>query len=446
MNQDRISSPPRLAQTSDEMADLFAGAESGYRQGVDEARAWHTLRSRLGSSGAGSFVNASPRGGRAALVALAAAAMVALSWFGWNHHQLRATETAANARVSPQVTSSSLVTASIRLAPGRSQLPDGTLVELTEDAHGTLVADALRSTLQFDRGRLDIHVAQQSRGHSFAVKTRDLEFVVLGTRFSVVTSETQVDLNVSEGRVLVNTANGERTIVQAGGHWSTRNQAAAAQNVLPSAAPNARPELRAVPDGTSAKVSEISTCRNYVREGKPRVAQDCYLDAATGKGLSAEMALYEVARLRRDVLSNPSGSLAALDEYEARYPTGTFGPEVRIARVELLSRLGRYDEALKASGQELATPLGRSREPELRLLRGNLMRDQKHDCTAAIAEYGQIESDPGPRGDQALFAKAGCLRRLGSKSEAIDAYNRYLQRPRPTQAERARQYIEELKR
>jgi tetratricopeptide (TPR) repeat protein len=267
----------------------------------------------------------------------------------------------------------------------------------------------------------------------------------LGTRFSVIARESQVDLNVTEGRVLVNNANGTHTIVQAGRHWSNRDEPSKEAPLLPSAAPSIKVEARPLPEvSTATKPNDISTCRDYVRDGNPRVAQDCYLQAASGRGLSAEMALYEVARLRRDVLSNPSGSLAALDDYESRFPSGTFAPEVRIARIELLSRLGRYDEALRTSAQVLSTSISHSRELELRLLRGNLLRDQKHDCAAAVAEYRQVETDPGPRGDQAQFAKAGCLRRLGNKSDAIDAYTRYLQRPRPAQAERARQYIEEL--
>jgi ferric-dicitrate binding protein FerR (iron transport regulator) len=443
MSQDRISSPPRLAQTSDEMAHWLTSAEAGYRQNLDEARAWERLQSRLSTSAWGSHAGVSRRRGRAVYAVLAAAAVMALTWFGWNQHHQRTVAADARAALAPDATVAPLVDSSIRLAPGKSQLPDGTLVELTENAQGTMVTDKHRSTLKFERGRLDIQVAHQSPGRTFAVKTRDVEFVVLGTRFSVVTREKQVDLNVSEGRVLVNTVNGGSTIVRAGGHWS--NQPETIPEIATSATANVKADAHPEQDVTRAtKVSEISMCRDHVRDGKPRVAEQCYLEVANGKGLSAEMALYEVARLRRDVLSNPSGSLAALDEHDARFPTGTLTPEVRIARVDLLSRLGRSDEALQVSAQELATSIGRAREAELRLLRGNLLRDQKQDCAAAIAEYQQIESDPGPRGDQAQFAKAGCLRRLGKKSEAIDAYTHYLQRSRPAQAERARQYVEEL--
>ena len=446
MNGDHsFAAPQHLAQQSPELAELFSRAKSAYRDGLDEARAWEALQSRLTQSPAAE--HAQRAGRRVAWVVFAAAAALAFTWFGWKQYRVRADAAEARAHKPMQPTAALFTNASIRLAPGKSQLPDGTSVELTDDARGTLVADAHRSTLQFDHGRLDIHVAHQVEGHAFAVRTRDVEFVVLGTRFTVVTQETQVDLSVAEGRVLVNNAANAPTIVQAGERWSNHDQPLASPDVSASAAASVTYESRSAPESPNpikANDIDITACHEYVRNGQLDAAQNCYLSAARGRGLTAEMALYEVARLRRDVLSNPSGSLAALDDYESRFPAGTLAPEVRIARVELLSRLGRYDEALTASAQLLASSVGRARQVELRLLRATLLRDKKHDCAAAIAEYRQIESDRGPRGDQAQFAKAGCLERLGSKTAAIQAYTLYLQRSQPAQADAARRHLEEL--
>jgi hypothetical protein len=211
-----------------------------------------------------------------------------------------------------------------------------------------------------------------------------------------------------------------------------------------------RPSLpgRGSKAGSAAPHSEVpsdpTTCRDLSSAGLQKQAETCYLSIATGSGLSAEMALYEVARLRRDVLANPSASLLALDEYEARFPSGTLAPEVRMARVDLLAHLGRVAEVLRTSDQLLATPSGRARMVELRLLRGNLLRDRMQDFTAAALEYQLIESDPGPRGDQAQIALASCLERLGRADQAIDAYRRYLARPRPEQADRARERLKAL--
>jgi hypothetical protein len=439
MNRDHPSSgPPRLAQTTPEAAELFTKVESAYRRDLDEASAWEALRLRLAFPESARPPAASKHKG--IWIAFAAAAAMLLTWFGWN--QYRSID-AMRAHATKQPTPASSSHVSIRLAPGKSQLADGTLVELTDDAQGMLVADSHRSSLRFDRGRLNIHVAHQSPGHSFAVKVHDVEFVVLGTRFSVVAREQAVTLDVSEGKVLVKRAAKESVIVQAGQHWSSSAEVSA--NPAPSSAVT-HPLATSAPSLVAPveKTNDVSHCRGYLRDGKPQQAQDCYLQIAAGKGLSAEMALYEVARLRRDVLSNPSSSLAALDDYEARFPSGTLAPEVRQARVDLLSRLGRFDEALSVSNQLLASSVGRARATELRLLRGNLLRDKKHDCAGAIAEYRWIESDPGPRGDQAAFAIANCLERLGRTPEAISAYRRYLDRSQPAQAAQARQRLSQL--
>jgi hypothetical protein len=291
-------------------------------------------------------------------------------------------------------------------------------------------------------------VAHQQPGHSFAVKANDFEFVVLGTKFTVDIAGSLVNLNVTEGRVAVHDAHRLLKVVEVGGHWS--NEDDPSESPAPSASTprtitsGTSAKLEAVPSNQVAKPSDPSSCRDLLRSGKPGPAEQCYLAIASGSGLSAEMSLYEIARLRRDVLANPVASLAALDDYESRFPSGTFAPEVRAARVDLLARLGRVDEALTVSSQLLASPSGRGRAIELRLLRGNLLRDSKHDCAAAITEYKQIELDPGPRGDQAQFAHARCLQQLGRNDEAIRAYQSYLERPNPQRAESAHKYLEEL--
>ncbi len=308
-----------------------------------------------------------------------------------------------------------------------------------------MLADTHRSTLQFDRGHLEIQVAHQPQGRTFAVKTRDIEFLVLGTRFSVTAQAGHVELNVTHGKVLVKPASAAPVIVQAGGHWSNSEPPPVLSAPSPSTHPSITVTAHIAPESSApSKSTDAALCRTHLRNGEPQAAQDCYVAAAKGHGLSAEMALYEVARLRRDVLKDPLGALSALDEYEARFQSGTLAPEVRVARVQLLSRLGRSDEALEASEVLLATTAGHSRAAELRLLRGNLLRDHKNDCAAAITEYRVAAADSGARGEQALFATAGGLERLGRAADAAEAYRQYLQRSNPTQAEQARRRLLEL--
>ena len=435
--------PPRLSQTSEAMARLFADAESKYQAPRDEAGAWRRLEEHLAPSGGFRHSRIPMPRYWAAMAALAAGLL--LAWFGWQRHNSERT-LAGQPQLPNEPVAAKVTTTNVRLAVGKSQLPDGTEVELGEGTEGSYKADDHRSSLEFERGRLNIKVAHQQQGRHFVVKTQGFEFRVLGTQFSVVSGQ-RVDLNVTEGRVEVRDATKTFTVVEAGGHWSNLDDSG------PSEAPTASvaqppphlqaPRVDSAPSNTQSTIDPTS-CRDLLRGGKPAQSEQCYLQIAQGSGLSAEMALYEVARLRRDVLSNPGGALGALDEYERRFAAGTLAPEVSMARVDLLARLGRADEALQASERLLSSSGGRARKVELRLLRGNLLRDKKHDCAAAQVEYGLIEADPTPRGDQAQFARAGCLERLGSKDEAIRTYRSYLGRPNPEFARRAQQRLEEL--
>lgn len=444
MTDERFSpEPPRLSRTSDAMARLFADAESAYRAPRHEVGAWRRLEKLLNASGNLVVHSRAPKRRHwAALAALAAGLW--LAWFGWQRHR---PVIAVQSQPTHEPVAAKVTTTTLHLAAGKSQLPDGTEVELAEGTEGSYRADEQRSSLEFDRGRLNIKVAHQREGRHFVVKTQGFEFRVLGTQFCVVTSGNRINLDVTEGRVEVSDATSTLKVVEAGGHWS--NLGDSEPNELPAASvAQLQPHLLA-PRVDSAppnpkNANDPTSCRDLLRSGEPTQSEQCYLQIAQGNGLSAEMALYEVARLRRDVLSNPGAALGALDEYERRFASGTLAPEVGMARVNLLARLGRVDEALQASERLLSGSSGRARTVELRLLRGNLLRDKKHDCSAAQAEYRIIESDPTPRGDQAQFARAGCLERLGRKDEAIRAYRSYLGRPKPEFAERARQRLEEL--
>jgi hypothetical protein len=444
----RPGSPQPLRKTPT-MAAVFVHAESEYREGLDERLAWQRLQARLLASEKDAFADGPTRTRPWIIAAVAAgvAASLLLGWYGWRSLPPDAIEARATASASQSEASPITAGTSIRLAAGRTRLPDGTEVELADGAHGVYRSEQQRSTLEFERGRLDIAVAHQTAGRRFVVKAQDYEFVVLGTQFSVRIVGSRVDLDVTEGRVAVHAATRTLNIVEKGGHWSNWDEPKAIVNPTASAVRPTQP-LRSTqsenPKVQTTTTESFANCRVLSRNGKARQAEQCYVAVAEGNGLSAEMALYEVARLRRDVLSDPSSSLAALDAYEARFASGTLAPEIRMARIDLLARLGRVDDALHASSQLLDSARGRARSVELRLLRGNLLRDKKHDCSGAIVEYRQIEAASEPRGDQAQFALARCLEQLGRNAEAIQTYNRYLQRSNPQQADKAREKLQEL--
>lgn len=449
------TAPARLSQTTGELEALFTQAESEYRQGLDEISAWDRLEPRLLTS-RGWYQCRAPL-----KLMLAVAAGILVGWFGWQ--RLRPTPVAVLNSVpsSAQRLEPRLSAKTLPLSSGRHRLPDGTEVELTEGATGSFSNGTERATVNFAEGRLDIDVAPQPKGRIFAVTARGYEFRVIGTRFTVKAVGKRVDLDVAEGRVEVHSVTDILKKVDAGGHWSNQDDHSGADTPgtdAPSTAVVRPARSSAASRSDDADVATAATatsggdlrddpsaCRDLLRAGNANESEHCYLSIASGSGLSAEMALYEVARLRRDVLARPQAALQTLNDYEARFRSGTLAPEVRIARIDLLSKLGRVDEALRASRELLASPNGSARAVELHLLRGNLLRDKRGDCAQAVIEYGAIESDPGPRGDQAQFARAGCLERLGRVDDARRSYSRYLERPKPHQAERARRRLEELR-
>jgi hypothetical protein len=213
-----------------------------------------------------------------------------------------------------------------------------------------------------------------------------------------------------------------------------------ASDSLVSAPPApAAPVAAAVPESEPRE-----DCLAHARQGRAQAAEHCFGERAAGSGLGAEMALYELARLRRDVLRDATGALAALGEYRARFPRGSLRNEVDLSRVELLAELGRGAQALSESAALLDTASGRERAAELHVLRGNIYRRDPNALQAAADEYAQAEARGGARGAEASRLRGDCLEALGDIAGALQAYRRYANVPgQPHAAEVSRQ-IERL--
>jgi len=155
------------------------------------------------------------------------------------------------------------------------------------------------------------------------------------------------------------------------------------------------------------------------------------------------MALYEVARLRRDVLGDAAGALRVLAEYRTRFPSGSLRREADMSQLELLVQLGRTDEALKQSDELLSSSASGERAAELRLLRGHILRKTR-SFAAAAREYELAERVRPGRGDVTYF-HALCLEALGLGPEAAALFGQYLEQPQHSYAEDARRRLEKLK-
>lgn len=193
---------------------------------------------------------------------------------------------------------------------------------------------------------------------------------------------------------------------------------------LPSPALTAATTAASAPaDGGTAP-----DCLSLARRGQTRDAETCFLQRAEGSGLGAEMALYEVARLRRDVLADAPGALAALAEYRTRFPSGSLRREADMSQLELLLQLGRSDEALKQSDELLSSSASGERAAELHLLRGHILRKAQSRFAAAAREYELAES-AGLRGGEVIYFRALCLEALGRAPEAAALFAKFLEQP-----------------
>jgi len=215
-----------------------------------------------------------------------------------------------------------------------------------------------------------------------------------------------------------------------------------ARQALPTPAPAGSRD--AAPAQTPASdVATTPDCLSLARAGQTRDAEACFLKRAEGSGLGAEMALYEVARLRRDVLGDAAGALRALAEYRTRFPAGSLRREADMSQLELLVQLGRTDEALRLSEELLSSSASGERATELHLLRGHILRKTR-SFAAAAHEYELVESATARRGD-VIYFHALCLEALGRTRDAAAFLTQYLEQPQHSYAEDARRRLERLK-
>jgi hypothetical protein len=218
---------------------------------------------------------------------------------------------------------------------------------------------------------------------------------------------------------------------------------------VPIRSPNSKQAVESASerdDASSAEAPELASrgpdCLGLARQGATHDAERCFVDRARGSGLGAEMALYELGRLRRNVLGDPEGALAALAEHRARFPAGSLRTEVEMSYLELLVQVGRSREALERSDALLQSQSGTERAAELRLLRGDVFRRKLRDLRAAEREYGLAEQLAGSA--EATYLRGVCLEGLSELTSAGEAYRRYLSKPLRPRAEEVQRRLQRL--
>lgn len=113
-------------------------------------------------------------------------------------------------------------------------------------------------------------------------------------------------------------------------------------------------------------------CAELARGGAAELALACYAKLASGNGMTAELALFEQARLEGKVLRRPESARLTLDEYRRRFPQGSLRAEVMLAQIDWLLASGDSARALELVNEALGSGLLRERTAELERLRSTL--------------------------------------------------------------------------
>ena len=202
-----------------------------------------------------------------------------------------------------------------------------------------------------------------------------------------------------------------------------RNALVAVEPVQPTRQPAVvvmQPETSTQKDTGQAERSDPATlpqpsaeapqrdCLGLARKGSHGEALACFENQARGSGMDAELAQYELGRLRRNIQGDTAGAIRAYRMYLSRFPQGAFRTEASVSLAELLFASGNHRAALAESERMLSNGTARERAPELRLLRARTYQRQLGDCERARAEYARLTSQPGAIGEAARRGLAEC--------------------------------------
>jgi len=218
-------------------------------------------------------------------------------------------------------------------------------------------------------------------------------------RYEITARGAGVDVVVEQGEAVVWSSVRVLKRVVAGERWSSP---APQEESEPAPAP--APETRApnrgatthghhperpVAEPTAAAAAPVPAgesrdCLRLARDGVTDAAISCFEGQAAQSGLTGELALLELARIRRDVKGDLAGAERLLAEHRRRFPHSPLAAEARALHVELLLRLGH--------------------------------------ATEALAEAEHLD------GAEAIFWRATSLARLGRRDEARRAFDDYLGR------------------
>jgi hypothetical protein len=247
------------------------------------------------------------------------------------------------------------------LAAGSSLLPGRQRVLVRDGTRASWFASsATAGHLVLDSGTLEVDAPAP-------VEVRVGSLRVDGSvgRFKVATRPGRIDLAVDRGEVAVWSSTRRIAVVVAGEHWrwpppgTPDDRDPPARAATPSATKRAHHAglpaalVREPTDVSPAPVSEARDCLRLARDGVTDAAIVCFEGQTAQTGLTGEIALLELARIRRDVKGDVAAAERLLVEHQRRFPHGALAAEARAFRVELLQHgdVERRGEATRKRGK-----------------------------------------------------------------------------------------------
>jgi transmembrane sensor len=280
--------------------------------------------------------------------------------------------------------------------PVRVALEEGTLIDV--GAESRLAVEETRGedvAVRIDRGEARFDVAHRSSGafrvHAATARGEDVEVVVVGTAFTVAHEDAEVSVRVERGIVEVHAA-GRVERLTAGDAWRSSateargeterapegslDTSGSASEGSPSASEglsSASEGLSSASEGLLATPQDVAPDRRATRRRESLDARSLFEQAREARQAGsvaeaarlygeivarhdddprADVAAFELARLRMDHLGDPRGALRALDR--ALSGGGAFREYAMARRAVLLDRLGRERECRSAREAYLA--------------------------------------------------------------------------------------------
>lgn len=449
MNHPSIN-PPRLRDANDAMGKLVRRVLSeppAANFNVDSRfeRLQGLLKSRARPS---SFVYAYALAGVAALVAVVA--WVSYGRFELTDHAKSLFATAKSAHVHIE---REPARGDVQLGDRAShRLDDGTTISVPAEGHATVTrVSQHRTVVTLSRGAVELTVSPRKVGEEFEVAAGRFRFRVVGTRFRVAQDTKGIGLTVSEGRVEVLENGQVLKVVDAGGTWTefeseqgTQLDPVAPQEVRTASTPGNRLRERDAGMPISSSAPAEVDCLALARGGEHAAALTCFKRQARGGGVSAEIGLYEGARIEHEILGDPRRALETLKRHRERFPAGTLSVEVRLKMIQILTELGRDSEALDQSETLLSSGQRTAPETELRWLRGKLYKRQSKFDRAA-SEFARAAAAGGALQQRAKLEQADCLERIGNVEQARAEYETLLGAASTSVRDEARRRLTKLR-